>query len=130
MTTPFGSISKIIGGVCAAMLVAGCVSKPEPEPVSPAPSVDQVQSLRASILQVNDNAKVGVVSGVISDSPLAMVSDISTEGIKPGDVFSFVGADKSVVANGTVVEIVDGKLAIRYEPATRAPMVGDVAVKF
>lgn len=130
MKSPYRSIPTILSGLFAALLVAGCISKPAETPLPPAPSADQQQEIRASILEVNPNAKIGVVSAVITDSPLAMVGDISSEGIKIGDVFSFVDADRNVIANGTVVEIVDGKLAIRYQADTRVPMVGDVAVKF
>jgi hypothetical protein len=110
--------------------LAGCAAKETPAPLPPPPTAEQAASLKAAILEISPNAKVGTVSSVITESPLAMISDVDTAGVRKGDLFSIVDGSNSVVADAIVVETVDGKLAVRYTPVVRVPMAGDLAVKF
>jgi hypothetical protein len=53
-----------------------------------------------------------------------------TEGLRPGDIVSFIDMNQVAVAHGTVVDIRDNNVFARFETGQRRPMPGDVAVKF
>lgn len=128
MNLQFTVISLVIGGI----VLAGCASSKRNESAVPpvAPSPDQAASLKAAIREVNLHAQVGTVAAVITESPLVMIDEVNPQEVKPGDVFSIVGASNTVVANAVVELIVEGKVTARYEPVVRHPMIGDLAVKF
>lgn len=120
----------VIPLVISIMLLTGCAASKKDLSVTPPPTPDQAASLKAAIQQINPQAQVGTISAVITESPLAMIERINPDGVKPGDVFSIVGASNTVVANAVVEKIIDGKIAVRYEPIVRPPLMGDLAVKF
>jgi hypothetical protein len=122
---------KSIVALASLALITGCAGRPKQPAPPPPPSADQVASMREMFRQVNPSARVGVVSAVLTDMPYAMVADISAEGLKPGDIVSFVDASQDTIAHGRFVKAVDdNKIAVEYLPGKRTPMVGDVAVKF
>lgn len=116
--------------VLFAALVVGCAAKPEPAPVPLPPTADEAAALKAAILEVSPGAKVGTITTVITETPMAMVSGVDVAGVRNGDIFSVVDGTNNVVANASVEQVVDGKIAVRYTPVVRQPMVGDLAVKF
>ncbi len=119
----------LTGGMSLALL-SGCVSTKKEIPAPPPPTGEQAMALKATILEINPKAKVGMVSAVLQDVMYVMVADVDVADVKKGDIFSFVDSQNNVVANGTVTDITDGKIALLYDAVTRPPMVGDVAAKF
>ncbi len=114
----------------AAALACGCASKKPEAPLPPPPSAMQAEALKASILELNKNAKVGTVTAVLPDEALAMIGEVDVANLRRGDVFSIIDGSSAVVAHGSVIEVLEGKVAVRYDSTVRAPLVGDVAVKF
>jgi hypothetical protein len=113
-----------------AAIVVGCAARKEPPPAPMPPTADQVASLKAAILEISPQAKVGIVTAVNTDSPMVMISDLDVADVRAGDVFSIVDGTSTVVANAVVVQTVDGKLAANFTPVSREPVLGDLAVKF
>jgi len=123
-------ISLTIPALLAAAVLTGCASKPKPVPQSQVPSADMVQTLRETYKTAFPNAKVGVVSTVLPDADYAMVSDIDTTGLKEGNFISFIDADQSVIATGSIVKVNPNSAAVQFTPGARRVQVGDAAVKF
>ena len=121
---------NIISVGMTGILLTGCGTTKKEVSVAPPPTSDQAASLKAVSHEVNPRARVGIITAVITESPLTMIDQISPDEVKPGDVFSIVGSSDTVVANAVVEKIIDGKIAARYEPVVRPPLVGDLAVKF
>lgn len=116
--------------VSAVAVLAGCAAKPKPIPAPMAPTAEQASAIRETFTKAIATARTGLVSAVASDLSYASVTDINVEGLKVGDAISFVDGSKTTVAHGTIVEIKGSLVAVQYQAATRAPVVGDVAVKF
>jgi plastocyanin len=95
-----------------------------------APSPEQASAIRESFAKAAPNSTSGIVTAVLSDQPFAMIGEIKADNIKPGDAISFVNADGTAIAHGVVVDVKEGKPAVRFEEGQRRPVVGDVAVKF
>jgi hypothetical protein len=89
-----------------------------------------VAEMRETFKKTAPNVRVGVVSAVLNDQPLAMVAEFPTDKLRVGDIITFVDANEEAVAHGYVIEILDKKIAVRFDPVSRAPVVGDAAVKF
>jgi hypothetical protein len=124
-------MSKAAFALASLVLIAGCTSRPKPPMTPPPPTPDQVAQIRTAFMKVSPQAKIGVVSAVLTDSPYAMASDMPTDGLKAGDIVSFVDGTQATVAHGRIVRTMEGnKAAVEYMPGIRAPMVGDVVVKF
>ncbi|HEX8342173.1 MAG TPA: hypothetical protein VF624_14815 [Tepidisphaeraceae bacterium] len=123
-------MSKSVLILAAILLVTGCASRQKPAPMSAPPTAEQVMMIRESFMKVSPTAKVGVVGTVLDTDTYVFINDMPTDGIAAGDVVTFVDADQATVAHGKVVDIREGKVAAMYTTVTRAPVVGDLAVKF
>ena len=124
-------MSRRFAFTCVAALVCGgCMTKPKAGSMSDAPSSEMAGQIRASYKTTFPDARVGVVTAVLGDSPYALVGEVDTAASREGDVFSFLDAGETVVASGKVVKVEAGDLTVRFVPGKRAPLVGDVAVKF
>jgi hypothetical protein len=119
-----------LGLLMSGGLLAGCAQKPAPAPMPRVPTSQQVSEMRDAFKKVSPSARVGIVTAVLADQSLAMVGDFPVDGVRAGDIISFVDADEQAIAHGDVIEIRDGKVIVHFQAAARAPMVGDAAVKF
>lgn len=122
----------ITGLVVAVGLTAGCRPKAPPAgPQLPPPADAQlVQDLRQSYQRIHPGTRVGLVTAVAEDVTLAAVGDIDLKSFRYGDILTFIDSNEKPVANGTVVNITDDALHVKYSPVPggRAPRQGDLAV--
>lgn len=114
-----------------ALLLTGCVAKQtKTTAFTPPPSPEQLETIRTDFKTALPIARVGVVTAVISAENYALVTQLDTAGIFPGTVISFLNADQTVIANGTVVKVDGDSLTVKFDAGRRAVLVGDAAVKF
>jgi hypothetical protein len=121
---------KTAATLIVLVLATGCATRPKTAPMSSPPTAEQAAMFRESFMKVSPTAKVGIVGAILEGESLLMINDMPTDGVNPGDVVSFVDSTQNTIANGKVVEVLGNKVAASYTAATRAPVTGDVAVKF
>jgi hypothetical protein len=94
-------------------------------------SQDQLNLLRSDYQRKNPDARVGLVTAVLTHERLASVGSIPVKDFSVGDVVSFIDPSGDIIATGQVEAIADNRLEVRYAPPTedRDPMVGDLAVR-
>jgi hypothetical protein len=119
-----------LGLVLSGGLLAGCATNGKPVPAPQPPTAQQVAEMRETYKKTAPNVRVGVVSAVVADEQMAMVADFPTDKLRAGEIISFVDANDQAVAHGEIVQVLENKVAVRFQPAVRAPVVGDAAVKF
>ena len=115
---------RLLTVLTSAALFVGCAAdSPEPTATSPRPVLtpERVAEIRASYQQVNPDTRVGYVNALLPDSSLASVTEIPVEDIATGDVVTFIDQQQQVIANGRVVNVVEGDVHVKFEPTTRAP---------
>jgi len=125
-------VSVVIGVVSG---LVGCAKpKPPPPPPPAAAPEETLRSLREQYKLQDPNAAVGAVAAVKPDTRMAAVGDMPLKEFRIGDPVVFVDATQAVIDTGTVAEIDDPWLIVKYEDPTgqgrRTPQVGDVAVRF
>lgn len=122
----------IFGGAVVLGMAAGCRPKSGPPTAALPPEADAslVQQLRQSYQRIHPGTRVGLVTAVAEEVSLAAVSDIDLKSFKNGDILTFIDTNEQPFANGTVVNITDDALHVKYTPASggRAPRQGDLAV--
>ena len=127
------SLASLPAALTLALAVTvGCQAKPKPMPMTPPPPTD------AAYVQIKDDfaasspdAKVGYVDEALGDAPWVSVSKIDASQFPVGSVVNLLDGDKHVLAQGNVERVVDGKAYVKYvKQGARAPMAGDVAVRF
>lgn len=124
-------MKRITLGLLAALAagLAGCKTTPKTPPAPPPPSAAQLETMRQTYKEISPTARIGVVTAVTGD--LVMVGEMNLDGMKKGQVISIVDSAQNAVAHGEIEELVDGKAVLRIQAgATRAPMVGDAAIRF
>ena len=121
----------IIAALLAVFLgLSGCQSVPEP--IAPPVTAWQLAQLRESYRKTDPEARVGRVTEVLTSANLAAVRDVPVGDFTLGDVITFMDSNGKVLVLGTVEVINANSLTVKYEkpdPASRAPMAGDVAVR-
>ncbi len=115
-------------------LIAGCQSSTQQadSDTVPPPSVnvERVAEVRALYQQVNPNTRVGYVNAMLPSDELVSVVDVPTEDFRNGDAITFVDLQQNPIASGRVVNVLPDAVHVRYTATERAPVVGDIAVKF
>jgi hypothetical protein len=111
--------------------LAGCRQPPQPAAPQAAPSPQRAAAIREQLMQEAPNILIGEVVEVYAEGQLAAVSNVPVDRFMPGDIVTFINADKDPIATGQVLKISGNQLHIRYEPTQngRAPQVGDLAVR-
>lgn len=125
------SARSILLLMLSGLSLVGCQNKPEQsdEANLATASEQDVAAIRQRYLSANANHRVGVVVAVMSDAKLVAVGDIPVQDFGINDVMTFLDADEQPVASGTVVNATASELHLRYTEKTRAPRVGDLAVR-
>ena len=114
-------------GLLACSLVAvGCATpKPPVEPQMASP--DKVATIRESIQKSKPGSLVGQV--ITTFQLYAAVTDIPVKDVKKGQTITFTDPDGNPINNGTIAEIVDDTLHVKFDPTgKRAVQRGDLAV--
>jgi hypothetical protein len=102
------------------------------EPLAPPVTPSQLAQLRETYHKTDPEARVGVVTSVLPSSNLAAVGSVPVADFTPGDIITFMDSNGKVLVLGTVEAVNANSLTVKYEkpdPASRAPMAGDVAVR-
>ncbi|MGB7159732.1 MAG: hypothetical protein WBD40_16815 [Tepidisphaeraceae bacterium] len=118
------------GLLLVAGLLIGCQPKAAKEPPPSGEASPQLTaSIRERYQRANPKNLVGVVIAVKGDANLAAVGDVPVQEFGIGDVLTFIDTAEQPIATGSVVNATPDALHIRYEVKTRAPRVGDLAVR-
>jgi len=121
----------MIAALLPAILgLSGC--QPASESIAPPVTAAQLAHLRDSYRKADPEARVGVVTAVLPSRNLAAVGSVPVADFTPGDVVTFMDSSGRVLVLGTVEAVNANSLTVKYEkpdPASRAPMAGDVAVR-
>lgn len=116
-------VAALAGGL------AGCKSTPETPPAPPPPTAAQLDAMRQAYQAISPTTRIGVVTAVTDG--LVMVGDMKLDGLTKGQIVSIIDSAQNAIAHGQIEEIVDGKAVLRIQDgATRAPQVGDAAIRF
>jgi len=108
----------------------GCMSSPES--VAPPITAEQLTQLRDTYRRTDREARVGVVTAVLTASNLAAVGSVPVKDFSVGDVITFLDSNGKVLTMGLVEAINKNSLTVHYDnPARhgRVPVEGDVAVR-
>ena len=118
-------------GLCllGVIVFGGCTQKqpeqPKPEPVPL--SDDAVAAYRRK----HPDALIGRVVAVRPQDRLVSVGDVPVVDFKRGDAVTFVSASDEQIGSGSVVDIMNERIIVRYaEGGGREPRVGDLVVRF
>jgi len=114
----------------AVLVLSGCPSAPLP--LAPPVTAAQLAHLRETYHKTDPEARVGVVTAVLTSSNLAAVGSVPVADFTPGDVVTFMDSNGKVLVMGTVEAVNANSLTVKYEkpdPRSRAPVAGDVAVR-
>ena len=137
MIHPARTLTTAAALALAVLLTGGCKPANKPmastQPMMASPS--RMSSIKADFLRVNPQAVIGTVSEVSGDGPFVAVSGLPAGGVQKGAVMSFMDAEQTVVAVGSVSSVgPDGRASVKYDPQAgeggRKPMVGDLALHF
>jgi hypothetical protein len=120
---------KTVATLIVLVLATGCASRRSPAHVV-APDGGAGGNVPRLLYEGQPDRQGRGRRAILEGESLLFINDMPTDGVNPGDVVSFVDATQNTIANGKVVEIVGNKVAASYTAATRAPVTGDVAVKF
>lgn len=115
----------------AGATMIGCQSSSKTMASHPI-SGDVLEQMRAEFAITDAGVKLGSVDDVLPKEMLVKVGQVSAADFPMRTAVAIIDSNKQVVANGTVVEVFDTAVHVKYEAknAARPPMVGDVAVKF
>jgi hypothetical protein len=116
----------------AGLLLGGCQAPPKDTTAPPA-NEETVRLIRQSFTASDPKAVVGLVIAVLPDQMYAAVGDVDVKDFSEGEVLSFIDSNKKFLTNGTIKKVTSDALNIQYEvpgPGSRAPKVGDLAVRF
>jgi hypothetical protein len=111
--------------------VAGCA--PTRLPANEVPQARQTaEEIRERYQRINPANRVGVVLAVLPRENLAAVGDIAVKDFAMGDTLVFIDDSENPIIDGTVVNITDNALHLRYSKpklGRREPKPGDLAVR-
>jgi hypothetical protein len=116
-----------------ALGFVGCAShhkNSQAEMPASAASPERVIEIRSTYQRHDPNAQVGTVAAVDRESHLAAVGDLNLSKIRENDVITFIDSNENPIANGTVIRKTADYAHVKYEPTQRAPVEGDIAVRF
>jgi hypothetical protein len=119
-------------GLAAICALSGCQAPAKPTSAPPADE-DTLRLIRQSFTASDPKAIVGLVIAVLPDQMYAAVGDVDVKDFSEGDVVSFIDSNKKFLVNGVIKKVTEDALDVQYElpgPNSRAPMVGDLAVRF
>lgn len=121
-------------GLTLAMLIVGCQAAPtNTMAVAPPATPEQIETLRNSFHQQNQNTDLGVVIEVLPSEMLAAVSGLDASKFRVGDTVCFIDSNTNPLVCGAVVRVTDTQVHVKYEnPASnrRVPVRGDLAVAY
>ncbi len=118
--------------VAALCLLSGCQA-PVKDSAAPPADEETLRLVRQSFTASDPTAIVGLVIAVLPDQMYAAVGDVDVKDFSEGDAISFIDSDKKFLVNGVVKKVTADALHIQYVPPapnSRAPKVGDLAVRF
>jgi hypothetical protein len=109
----------------------GC--KSSPDPIAPPATPEQINQLRDTYRRTDREARVGVVTAVLTSSNLASVGSVPVKDFTIGDVITFLDSNGKTLTMGLVEAVKQNTLVIHYDNPTdkhgRAPVEGDIAVR-
>jgi hypothetical protein len=128
------SRSRIVAGVilgAALVLAGGCKTAPKPEPVltTPPPSVDVFEQIKSQFAS-NADARVGKISETLPGESLARIEGVDAADFPANGAVLILDGAGSQIATAVVDRIDNSTVVVKYATGTRAPEVGDVAVRF
>ncbi len=112
--------------------LTGCQNKPT-EVAAPPANEDTLGLIRQSYIAADPTAVVGLVTATVPSENFAAVGNMDVKDFKEGDVVSFIDSNKKFLVHGVVKKVTADAIHVKYEtPAmgSRAPMLGDLAVRF
>jgi hypothetical protein len=116
----------------AGGFLTGCQSPPKDTSAPPA-NEETLRLIRQSFTATDPKAIVGLVIAVLPDQMYAAVGDIDVKDFTEGEVVTFIDSNKNPLENGIIKKVTSDALHVQYEapgPGSRAPKVGDLAVRF
>jgi hypothetical protein len=122
----------VAAALAVASLVAGCQRKAEPTAAPPTSTTISAEQ-REALAKKAPNAIIGTVTHAMPESRMVRVGDVDVSQFKRNDTVVFSAANDDLIAAGWVVEVKDDSVHVQYaEPRAgqRAPLVGDLALKF
>jgi len=117
-----------IASLLSVCVLAACY----PESPSNTPvSQSQYVAVRNDYQKHNPDARVGLVTAVLTSEHLASVGSVQVKDFAVGDIISFIDANGNTFAIGQVEAISNNRLDVRYQPPAngREPIAGDLAVR-
>jgi hypothetical protein len=118
--------------VAGIFFLSGCQA-PVKNTTAPPADEETLRLVRQSFTASDPTAIVGLVIAVLPDQLYAAVGDVDVKDFNEGDAISFIDSDKKFLVNGVVKKVTSDALHIQYQPPapnSRAPKVGDLAVRF
>lgn len=126
--------TRMLPALLIAALLIGCettaTTDPTGGPDQPAFSLDNVARIRAMYQEINPDTRVGYINADLPGEQLVSVTDVPVDDFRTGDAITFIDGAQQVIATGRVVNVIDGHVHVKYTVGTRAPRIGDLAVKF
>ena len=121
----------VVAGAWGMCLVAGCA--PSRLATKDVPEARQTaDEIRERYQRINPANRLGVVLAVLQKENLAAVGDIAVKDFALGDVLMFIDDSENPIVDGTVVNVTDNALHLRYSKpklGRREPKPGDLAVR-
>ncbi len=122
----------LAGGLLTGGLLSGCQAPPKDTSAAPA-NEETLRLIRQSFTATDPKAIVGLVIAVLPDQMYAAVGDVDVKDFSEGEVVTFIDSNKNPLENGIIKKVTSDALHVQYEmprPGSRAPKVGDLAVRF
>ena len=122
----------VLPALAAICFLSGCQAPAKNSNAAPADE-ETLRLVRQSFTASDPTAIVGLVIAVLPDQMYAAVGDVDVKDFNEGDAISFIDSNKKFLVNGVVKKVTSDALHIQYEPPapnSRAPKVGDLAVRF
>jgi len=122
----------VLPALAALCFLSGCQTPVKETAAAPADE-ETLRLVRQSFTASDPSAIVGLVIAVLPDPMYAAVGDVDVKDFNEGDAISFIDSNKKFLVNGVVKKVTSDALHIQYEPPapnSRAPKVGDLAVRF
>jgi len=115
-----------------ALIAAGCKTTPKAEPMmsAPPPSAEVFNELKARLTAGSPDARVGKITEVLASESLARVSDVPVADFPVSGGVVILDATGTKVATAIVDRIDNDTVVVKYSDSSRAPEVGDVALRF
>lgn len=125
-------LNRLAGGVVLVGLFTGCTQKPAPAPIVTA-DPGTFARVRDDIQRMDSNARVGMVTEVSPADNGAAAGEIVTDGLKEGDVVTFLDGAQNPLTTGKIIRVLPDAIHVKYDAPLstgRLPVVGDMVVRF